>query len=112
MTSSPPQDSRPLDHLFAVGRRLRLQGLSLALGIPSGILAARFLGPTHRGELAVFVAGSFLLSSLIGGCSHESLPFLIRERRDPAKAVGTAVVLQVALGLVAAMLSFLAPALG
>jgi O-antigen/teichoic acid export membrane protein len=83
--------------------------VNLAMGITTGIVAARWLGPEQRGELAVFVAGSFMLSTIFGMCSHESLPFLIRSKLPAGAVIGTAVAAQVVLGLVAALVSLGAP---
>lgn len=101
----------PLTHLRLIARPLRVQMVNLSLGIPTGILAARYLGPAQRGELATFVAGSFLLSTMIALCTHESLPSLTQKGRAPERAVGTAFVLQVLLGTVAAGTSVLLPSL-
>jgi O-antigen/teichoic acid export membrane protein len=101
----------PLAHLRLIARPLRVQIANLSLGIPAGILAARILGPEQRGELATFVAGSFLFSTMLALCTHESVPSLLRRGRAPGTTVGTVVVLQVLLGTVAAIASLLLPAL-
>lgn len=88
---------------------LAYQMSNLGLGLATGIIAARFLGAEQRGQLAIFVAASFMLSTVIGACSHESLPYLIRSQRPPSRVIGTAVVIQVALGSSAGLLSLLIP---
>ena len=88
----------------AYAQTLTATALTRALGVVTGILAARLLGPTGRGELAVIV----FLPTVLALIGEIELPRSIAVEAShgpvPAKLVSTSVWLALGLGVIQAVI--------
>lgn len=92
-------------YVMTMGTNLGIQGLSIA----TGIITARALGPTGRGDLAVILLWPSLLSAVLCLCLHESIAYLIAQNREKASTYRyTGVLLTLALGLLAVLAGYFA----
>lgn len=111
MTADPEGSLVPLHRSFweTIGANVSIQGL----GLLSGVLTARLLGPEGKGELAAVLLWPTVLSAI--GCLslHESMAYLVgKEPRRAGELAVTGLTLGILLGLAVMAVGYgLVPAL-
>jgi len=83
---------------------------TVALGAITGVLIARELGPTARGELVIASVGPPLIASLLLLGTDEALVFILahaKGRSEVGRVVGSAIGMSLTLGAIATVLSLL-----
>lgn len=79
----------------------------------SSVLAARLLGPEHRGALAAAVVYVYLATAVADGGLNQAVPYYAaRHKTDAAAVLGTASVLALGLGAIVALAAYLLLARG
>lgn len=108
ISTSPPRKTQE-SFLKHYGATVFSQGLLLGLGAVTGILAARVLGPTHRGEFQAVVIWPLAIGSLITLGMPQSIAFYVGRKAYSISETVTAVgvialvqsVLSILIGLIA-----------
>ena len=92
----------------AVAHLMGIRVVALAGNVLSGLLTAKFLGPSGRGELAALIVAPAIIGPLCTLGLHASLIYNVR--RDPENAsryFGTALLMLLATGLIGVTASML-----
>lgn len=87
-----PESPRNWTGRRALGETILVSCASASLGVITGVLTARLLGPEGRGALALAIAVSAMISAVIGFGLAQGFSVLVAERRARASmAVGLSV---------------------
>jgi O-antigen/teichoic acid export membrane protein len=86
------------------GSTVLVQGLTLGLGILTGVLSARMLGPVGRGEYAAIIIWPMAIASFLGFGISQAAVFHLGQRTFTGSETATAVTV---IGLVQSALSII-----
>jgi O-antigen/teichoic acid export membrane protein len=100
--SKSPVSAGKRTFLEHYGSTVLVQGLTLGLGILTGVLSARMLGPVGRGEYAAVIIWPLGISSFLAFGINQAVTFHLAQRTFTVSEVATATT---AIGLIQSALS-------
>lgn len=92
VSEAPALEPRHWAGRRALGETVVINGLLLALGVATGVLAARLLGPSGRGALALGTAVAGMTTVVVGLGFQQAFTYLVAAKRETTQmAAGLAV---------------------